>query len=161
MKVWSGYSRLQIALHWGMLALLLVSFFSHDAMKSAWYALHKGKDAFGTVAALHVWVGVSVLVLAILRLGLRHKRGVPDLPAGGHPLLDLVARLTHLGLYLLLILIPASGLAAWFGGVNAAGDAHEIMFNLALALVGLHVAGALYHQFFLKDGLMDRMRRPE
>jgi cytochrome b561 len=32
---------------------------------------------------------------------------------------------------------------------------------ILLGLVALHVAGALYHQFVLKDGLMQRMRKSE
>lgn len=155
----TGYSRAQIALHWGILLLLGVSYVSSDKMKAAWGAIHEGRDAFGTTAAAHVWIGVAILVLALARVAIRMTRGAPDLPAGGHPLANLVAKLTHVGLYALLLLIPASGLMAWFGGVDAAGEVHEVLFNLGIALVMLHVAGALYHQFVLKDGLMDRMKR--
>lgn len=155
----TGYSRAQIGLHWGMLVLLALSYLSSDKMKAAWYALHQGRDAYGTTAAAHVWIGVAILVLAGVRLAIRLMRGAPDLPAGGHPLADRIARLTHLALYAVLFLIPISGLLAWFGGLDAAGEVHELLFNLGLGLVILHVAGALYHQFVLRDGLMDRMRR--
>ena len=155
----TGDSRTQIALHWGILLLLGVSYVSSDKMKAAWYAIHEGRDAFGTTAAAHVWIGVAILVLALVRVAIRLTRGAPDLPAGGHPVTDLIAKLTHLGLYALLLLIPVSGLMAWFGGVDAAGEVHEVTFNLGIALVILHVVGALYHQFVLKDGLMDRMKR--
>ncbi len=155
----TGYSRAQIALHWGILLLLGVSYVSSDKMKAAWGAIHEGRDAFGTTAAAHVWVGVAVLVLALVRVAIRLTRGAPDLPAGGHPVANLIAKLTHLGLYALLVLLPVSGLIAWFGGVDAASEVHEVAFNLGIALVILHVVGALYHQFVLKDGLMDRMKR--
>ena len=155
-----GYSGIQIALHWGILLLLVVSYFSSDAMKSAWSGLHQGRDNFGTVAAAHVWVGVTVLALMAMRVGLRLLRGAPGLPEGGNPKLDKIAKLTHLGLYVILILLPVAGLSAWFGGVEAAGDVHEILFNLGMALVVLHTAGAFYHQLVLKDGLMARMKRP-
>ena len=39
-------------------------------------------------------------------------------------------------------------------------EAHELMKPLLLILEGLHVLGALYHQFVLKNGLIDRMKRP-
>lgn len=157
----NGYSRAQIALHWSIVLLLIVSYVSHDGMKAAWRAFHKGAaDYANTGAAVHVWIGVTILGLALLRLVLRLGRGAPDLPEGGHPVTDLVAKLTHLGLYLMIVLIPAAGLAAWFGGVDAAGEVHEVLWNVLLALTALHVAGALYHQFVLRDGLMDRMRRP-
>ncbi|MCB2094073.1 MAG: cytochrome b/b6 domain-containing protein [Rhodobacteraceae bacterium] len=156
----TGYSRTQIAIHWGIVALLVVSYFSSDAMKAAWRALRKGGDAFGLTAAAHVWVGVAILALAMLRLVIRRRRGAPALPAGGHPIADLAAKLTHLGLYLLLVAMPVLGLLAWFGGIKEAGEVHEAVFNLLVALVGLHVLGAIYHQFVLRDGLMERMRRP-
>lgn len=155
-----GYSGLQIALHWGVFLLLVASFFSSDAMKSAWRGLFEGRDHYGTVAAAHVWIGVSVLVLATIRLVVRMKRGAPDLPAGGNPVLDRVAKVTHAGLYLLLLLMPVAGIAAWFGRVELAADAHELLFKLGMLLSALHVVGALYHQFVLKDGLMMRMKRP-
>lgn len=155
----TGYSRAQIALHWGILMLLGISYVSSDKMKAAWGAIHEGRDAYGTTAAVHVWVGVAILALALLRVAIRLTRGAPELPAGGHPVANLIAKLTHLGLYAILLLIPASGLMAWFGGIDAAGEVHEVLFNLGIALVVLHVAGAVYHQFVLKDGLMDRMKR--
>ncbi|MFN6951689.1 MAG: cytochrome b [Albidovulum sp.] len=155
----TGYNRAQIAIHWGTLLLLAVSYFSSDKMKAAWKAVHDGRDAYGNTAAAHVWVGVALLALVLLRMAIRQTRGVPELPAGGHPVADLAARLTHLGLYALLLLMPVSGIVAWFGGIDAAGEAHEVMFNLGLALVIVHVAGAFYHQFVLKDDLMARMKR--
>ena len=50
---------------------------------------------------------------------------------------------------------------AWFGGVDLAAQGHNVLKIVLLALVALHVLGALYHQFVLKDGLINRMRRAE
>ena len=155
-----GYSGLQIALHWAIVILLLGSFLTNEAMKSAWWGIHNGQDNFGTKAALHVWIGVAILALAVIRLAVRLTRGAPDLPEGGKPALDMIAKLTHLALYALILLMPVAGMAAWFGGVDAAGEAHEVMWAGLWILAGLHVVGALYHQFVLKDGLMERMKRP-
>jgi cytochrome b561 len=156
-----GYSRAQILLHWGIVLLLILSYVSSDAMKAAWFAIHQGRDAYGNTAAVHVWGGVTILVLALLRLVVRVGRGAPALPEGGHPIADLVAKLTHIGLYLAIVVIPVTGIGAWFGGFNLAGEVHEVLFNLMIALVALHVAGALYHQYVLKDGLIRRMMRAE
>src|SRR5690606_12747909 len=43
-------------------------------------------------------------------------------------------------------------------GINeAAEETHELLAWIGLALIVLHVAGALRHQFWLKDGLLRRM----
>ena len=60
-----------------------------------------------------------------------------------------------------LVLIVAAVAAAWFGGVDLAAQGHNVLKIVLLALVALHVLGALYHQFVLKDGLINRMRRAE
>ena len=44
--------------------------------------------------------------------------------------------------------------------VRPAAEAHEIMKALLMLLVGLHIAGALYHQFVLRNNLIGRMKRP-
>ncbi len=155
-----GYSRAQIALHWGIFALMGVSFFSHEGMKEAFRAALKGEEAGGAAAVVHRLVGIAILILALARIVLRLRRGAPALPPGGHPLLSLAAKVTHLALYALMIAIPASGMAAWLGASRDIGEVHETLFGLLFVLVGLHVVAALFHQFVLKDGLMQRMKRP-
>lgn len=154
-----AYSRTQIMLHWSIVVLIGASYLSSDAMKDAWRAFEKGLDAYGTVAFLHVAGGVAILALALLRLVIRWQRGAPAEPAGTSPLMALAARLTHLGLHAAIVLVPAAGLLAWYGGIEAMGEVHEILFNLMLALVALHVAAAAYHQWVLRDGLLLRMWR--
>jgi len=44
--------------------------------------------------------------------------------------------------------------------VEAAAEAHEVMKALLMVLAGLHVVAALWHQFWLKDGLLLRMKQP-
>ena len=91
-----------------------------------------------------------------------------------------MASATHWALYLLLIAMPLSGWAmvsgpdgrrplTWFGVFDipylpateaaAAGAhaAHGLFGWMMTALVALHVAAALRHQFLLRDGLLARM----
>jgi cytochrome b561 len=158
----NGYSRAQIGLHWAIVLLLIVSFVSHEGMQDAWRAFNKGSEDYANVGArVHVWIGVLILGLALVRLVLRLVRGAPALPEGGHPVADMIAKLTHLGLYLLIVIIPAAGLAARFGGIEAAGEVHETLFKVLLALTALHVAGTLVHQYVLNDGLIRRMMRAD
>jgi len=156
----AGYSRLQIGLHWLIALLLVVSFISHDAVNEAMEAFEKGATEPTTGAMVHVATGIAVLVLTVLRLGLRFTRGVPAAVEGGSRVIEIVSALTHWALLVLLIAIPVSGAMLWFGGVEQAGDLHEFLFTLGWLLVALHTAAALFHQYVLKDGLLLRMRRP-
>lgn len=154
-----GYSRTQIALHWGVALLIVLQFVLHEPIAEAWEVIRKGGTAaFDPVIALHVFGGLGVLAFVIWRLVLRARRGVPA-AVETNAAQKLAAHAVHLGLYALMILMPVSGAVAWFGGVEAAGEAHEVMKALLLILVALHVLGALWHQFWLKDGLMLRMKR--
>lgn len=137
----NGYSRLQIALHWAIMLFIILNYLTSDAMSGAWRGLREGKEAYGTTAALHVWIGVAILALAALRILVRLTRGAPDVPAGTPHLFRRGAQLAHIAIYVLLIAVPAAGVAIWFGGIGAAGEAHVVMFNLLVVIVLLHVAG--------------------
>jgi cytochrome b561 len=50
----------------------------------------------------------------------------------------------------------AALLPAKFDGVPA-HEVHEILVTVLIALVAVHVLGALKHQFIMKDGLLERM----
>jgi cytochrome b561 len=153
------YSRTQIILHWVIMVLVLFNITASDGVKAMYDAFEEGTTVSSSDALfgnLHIYVGISVLALAILRLFLRLRRGAPAAPAG--PILQQKAgHYVHIAIYVLLFTLPLSGIAAWFGGIGKAGDAHEVMQNLLLILVGLHVAAALFHQFWLKDNLITRM----
>ena len=60
----------------------------------------------------------------------------------------------------MLLILPLSGIAAWFGGVGQAMGMHRLMESLLLPLVGLHVCGALYQRFVLGSDVLARMTRP-
>lgn len=158
----TGYSRPQIALHWIVFGLIILQYVLHDGISEAWDIVEDGGSVgFDPLAASHVLGGLLVIVLVIWRLALRARRGAPPLPEAESAVLGLVAKATHGGLYLLMILMPVSGAIAWFGGAEQAAELHEVLRIVLLALVALHIGGALYQQFVLKTGIMDRMRRPE
>ena len=157
-----GYSATQIRLHWIVVLLLVAQYVLNDFISEAWEIVEDGGSAeFHPLVAGHVALGVLVLVLALWRIALRIRRGAPPPPENEPAILKLAASATHLGLYALLILMPLSGMAARFGGVEAAAEAHEVMRALLLALIALHVVGALYQRFILKTDVMTRMVRPE
>lgn len=80
--------------------------------------------------------------------------------AGFDPLVPaILARITHGGLYALMILMPLSGAVAWSGGGGAVARGHNMLMIALLALVALHVLGALWYRAGLCDGTLARMRR--
>ena len=95
----------------------------------------------------------------VWRVALRLLEGAPPPPADEHPALRLLSQITHWGFYALLFLMPISGSLPWFGGVEAAAEGHGVMRVILLALVALHVVGALAHRFYFRSGIMERMLR--
>ncbi|MEE9387657.1 MAG: cytochrome b/b6 domain-containing protein [Paracoccaceae bacterium] len=155
----NGYSWLQIGLHWVIALLIVFQFLFHEGMEDAYKAVQKGQDVVGNGAQIHVIVGILVLTLTLLRLIIRFRRGVPPAVPGGFPFQELASKLAHWGLYALLILVPASGMAAWGGGIKPAADVHEILTSAMIFLIALHAAAALFHHYILKDGLIKRMTK--
>lgn len=157
----TGYSRIQIRLHWIVAVLIVFQYVFHEGIADAWEVYQKGGTVeFSPLIASHVAGGGAILLLVIWRLVVRLRRGAPPPPEQEHPLLKLAAHATHFILYALMVLMPVSGAVAWFGGVDNAAEAHEVMKVLLLALIVLHFLAALFHQFILKTGLMKRMRTP-
>jgi cytochrome b561 len=160
-----GYSAIQIALHW-LIAVLLVfnAFFSGDGMSGAWRDFERNSDALGLgglVPQLHLWAGIAILAFALWRLFLRMTRGVPDAPAKESAVLRLAAHGTHILLYVLMLALPLTGLAVYYLGIGVLGDVHQFLFWPLVALVLLHVGGALYQRFILKTSVLNRIVRPE
>lgn len=159
MKSPSTYRPLQIALHWGAALLILALFVFEDGMGRALRtALNGGTISYSFGLAFHVLGGLTVLALAIWRLVLRKTVGVPPLPQNDPPLQKLGAHAVHWALYALMVLLPMAGAAAWFGGVAAAGEAHEVLGTVLQVVIAAHILAAIWHQFWLKDGLINRMR---
>ena len=109
----------------------------------------------------HIWCGAAILVFVLWRITLRLTRGAPPLPPEEPRLLRMVAAATHGTLYLLLLLVPATGLAAWFGGIVQAGGVHELLQSVLMYVIFLHIAGALFQQALLKTDVLGRMLRAE
>ncbi len=157
-----GYSTAQILLHWVVALLILSQFLLGDYISGAFREVMRGTvPPFDWLVWSHIAGGIAVLLLAVWRLALRGPRGAPPPPEDIHPGTRIAAVVSHWALYALLVLLPVSGLVAWFGQVGQAGEVHEAMTTVLLVLVAMHVAAALWHQFWLKDRLLLRMMRPE
>ena len=157
----TGYSRLQIALHWAVALGVGFNYLFSEGMEDAFDAMMEGEtvaegaEGFG-MPGLHIWVGVAVLALIVLRLVVRLFQGAPE---AGPGTAGLIATWGHRALYLIMFAAPTLGALTWFAGIEGTGDLHVLAANTLMVLAGGHALVALYHQYFLKDGLMLRMMR--
>ena len=166
------YSKRMVIIHWLTLVLLIVAWYLGDVLEDA--RNEKTATLIGYFA--HVMAGGTVLLLTILRWTFRGVDGTP--PQTGESLMDIVAKGVHYGLYILLLLLPATGfmtvVTSSVGLALLAGDAsllpakytgpgivthavHGILMNVLIVVVVVHVLGVIKHQFVMKDGLMGRM----
>ncbi|MBN8831361.1 MAG: YceI family protein [Sphingomonadales bacterium] len=168
----SRYSSVAIALHW-VLALLL--FFQ---LALGWRLEElEGLPQFAAYQ-LHKTVGISILVLSLVRLAIRIGRPRPA-PLPQPTLLAFLAEAVHWLLYVVMIGGPITGWiivstarikvptllfgsipwphlpvgAGWNGPAEAA---HSLIGWMLVGLVVLHVAGALKHHLARQD-LVGRM----
>ena len=167
------YGSVAQTLHWLVVGLLVLQF---TLAKIAQH-LPLGPDKLGTLAR-HKSVGITILMLAILRLTWRLFNSPPPLPP--MPRWQAIAsKASHTALYALLFAMPLTGWTmssasnypvSWFGLFQlpdlvgpdhdlkeALKDIHGLFFNILATIAGLHVAAALKHQFLDHNGLMFRM----
>lgn len=168
---WGGVS---ITLHWltalmiaGLVVVgLLMQELGNSPTKIQIYGLHKS-------------IGLTVLALTVLRLLWRLFAGVPEPVAGTPRWQRWASGATHGALYVVLLAMPLSGWLynsasgfplKWFGlfklpklsGYDAevkafALQAHETLFLVLVAIVGVHALAALKHHYFDRDRTLARM----
>jgi cytochrome b561 len=129
--------------------------------------------------ARHKSFGMTVLMLAVLRLLWRLFHRPPELPAAMSPTERMLARGTHILFYVLLFAMPLTGWmmssaknysVSWFGrftwpdliapnerAFELLKTTHQTMSWLLLALAILHILAALKHHFWNKDDVLRRM----
>ena len=161
-KLPAGYTTTQILLHWAIVVLVLFQILFGESIEHAAEALRDGVAADAATvfwADAHIYAGVSVLLLTVVRLVARLGYGAPPPPAGTGRVQAMVANAVHLVFYLMLFGVPVSGLVAWYVAPEV-GEIHALAKPAFLALIILHVLASLYHQFVVKDGVLMRMFVP-
>lgn len=167
------YHPVLVALHWLMALMIFVALAAGGLVLA-----NMPPDSPDKVAGLggHMIFGMAIGVLLILRLVTRTRSAHPPHAETRNALLDRIGRWTHLGFYALIAGMVLTGLATALGAGlfpivygGAAGTlppelatlptrvAHGLIASALIALVALHIAAAIYHQFVLKDGLLRRM----
>ena len=169
-----SYDSLQKAFHWSTAALLAAQFIIALTMTDT----PKVTPPVGLMN-LHLSVGSTILLLTIMRLLWRNTHTVPAPPRDIPRWQQVASRATHLSFYVILIAMPIAGWTwasakGWpvslFGIVRLpplttpdsgygeiAGEVHELLAIALVALLTLHIAAALRHNFVLKDGVLARM----
>lgn len=152
------YSNSQIALHWAVAVLVVGQYLFNEPIAQAWNAAANGLPvSFSPLILAHVAGGVLILALVIWRLVLKSQRAAPPPPDNEPALLKLAGQLAHWSLYGLLAAMSISGMAAWFGGLEAAAAAHGVLKILLIALIGLHALAVIFHHLILKNPILKRM----
>ena len=168
------YGAVAQALHWTIAALIVVQFVLAKLAEHLPLGIEKL-----ILLARHKSFGMTILMLAVLRLAWRVANPPPPLPSGMTRAARTTAGVTHAAMYVLLFAMPLSGWlmssaknysVSWFGlftwpnliGPDEAAfrllrETHGILSNLLLAIVILHVLAALKHHFWDQDDVLRRM----
>lgn len=168
------YTRTAVALHWISATLLFATF-----PLGLYVSGLRLSPAKLELVAYHKWFGISVLLVASVRLAWRLTHRPPERVGTGSAWQERAAAATHGSLYILMLFLPLSGwlyssaagiptvyLGIWqlpdlVGRDRAlAGNLsqlHQVLGWMTAVLVVAHVAAALKHQFVDRDGAMQRM----
>jgi cytochrome b561 len=168
------YTRTAIALHWLLAAAIL------GQILLGWYLdeIPRGTPARSWWVNLHKSTGLTLGVLIVMRLTWRWRHPPPSLPASMPDWERLAADASHRLLYVCMLIMPLTGYVAsnfseygvrFFNAVLlpawGADDpqiyallkgTHVVTSYAFVALIGIHVIGALRH-VVLHDGIFQRM----
>lgn len=162
------YGAMAITIHW-LTAILILALFATGLLAAG----QADPDAKLSLVRFHIPLGTAVLALTVLRIvwwwAVDRHPAPPDQPGWQKALASGV----HIALYLVLLLLAASGIATLVlsGALPAiiAGTTlpdfetvlprlvHGMASKMMLGLLLLHIGAALYHQYVRRDHLMARM----
>jgi cytochrome b561 len=168
------YGAIAQLFHWTIAALIVVQFVLINLADGNASKLQQ----LGLIAR-HKSFGMTVLMLAALRLLWRLFNPPPQLPAGMKRYERVLAKLTHVVFYVLLFAMPLSGwlmssakgyTVSWFGvfswpnliaqdkaNFELLKQTHDILAGALFYLAILHILAALKHHFWNKDDVLRRM----
>jgi cytochrome b561 len=171
-KAVEGYGAGAIAFHWSMF-LLVVGVGVLGLLHDSW---PKRTQAFWI--NMHAMLGLLLWLTLIARFWWRSRHAPPVLPSEVGNLLRRFSGPVHLTLYALMFITPIVGVVTfiWHGRIFDFGifhldfgvrsnravfrpteDIHGYLAYALFALAGLHAAVALWHHFFLRNGVLGRM----
>jgi cytochrome b561 len=168
------YGAVAQTFHWLIAALIVTQFTLAYLADDLPLGAHKL-----ALLARHKSFGMTVLMLAVLRLLWRLNNPPPPLPSGMTSLERTLARATHIAFYVLLFAMPLTGWlmssaknysVSWFGvftwpnliaknetAFDLLRSTHHILSYALFAIAVLHILAALKHHFWNKDTVLLRM----
>jgi cytochrome b561 len=164
------YGVVAITFHWLSACTLLLL-----CVSGFWMANTESTEMKLILIRTHAFFGVATLTLTLLRLLWRAIDRRPTQVSGRRRWHERAARLVHGLMYLLILVLAASGLGMLFvseAGDTITGTSHELLPNfsaipphaphvfavrLLIASFSLHVFAALYHQFIIRDRILARI----
>jgi cytochrome b561 len=168
------YGPLSIGLHW-LMFLLIVAVYACIELREFY---PKGSDPREALKSWHFMLGLSVFILAWLRLIMRLYQITPQIKPALVAWQRILAKTVHAALYILMIGMPlggwlilsAAGKPIPFYGLNLPAlisenkdlaklikEIHETAGDIGYGLIGLHAAAALFHHYYLRDNTLIRM----
>jgi cytochrome b561 len=163
----------QRLLHWIMAVCIVAMLFIGVGMMSTIM------PKYVPLLATHKTLGITILILALIRLAVRFRYGTPPLPRDLPTPMRLAANWSQYALYALMIGMPLIGWAMLAAGaypivlygnlrlpslLPPSAALHTLLWNthhyLALAffaLILLHIAAALFHALVRRDGVFESM----
>ena len=165
------YDTTTIVFHW--LTAILVATQWLGAQTIDWFP----KGALRIDArSMHITGGLLLAAILLARIVWRATAG-RRLPLADGPVLSIVAKAIHWGLYLLLAAMVLVGMAlAWTRGdtifnlftlpafdpgnhalADQVQDVHATIGWIIIAVAGLHAAAALFHRYVWHDAVLGRM----
>jgi cytochrome b561 len=170
-RTWGSLSS---ALHWIIVLLIINQWVIGMRADSLPVGLAKLQ-----ALAWHKSFGITILMLAVVRLAWRWMNPVPDLSAETRPWERVLARISHVLLYGLIFALPLSGWlmssaknfpVSWFSLFQLPDlvapseqlfrqmrSLHHILFAVLVVVAALHIAGALKHHFIDRNDVLKRM----
>ncbi|MGX7742567.1 cytochrome b [Rhodopseudomonas parapalustris] len=164
------YGALAVLIHWLIFFAVIALFASMNYA----HGLEKTDPLRGELYNWHKAIGTAVLGLGVLRILWVKIHGAPDLVPSPR-ITEVIARISHGLLYLLLLALPLTGLGMTLfsgRGVDLLGippiakndaiagvlhAAHGPLFLATVIVVFIHVVGALWHQYGRHDATLGRM----
>jgi cytochrome b561 len=175
----TSYRFTQRLMHW-LVALSIPVLFALGLWMTARAGANLWDDQTNLLYGLHKALGFTVLWLMVLRLFFKLRTAAPVYPISVSPALILLARTMHGLLYVLLFAVPLlgwAGVTAYPALITVAGyhlpampgiTPNEALAKQLFALHGTlafvlgalvigHIAAALKHLLFNRDGVVERM----